>query len=259
MLKKAGSIFSILGIILFFGCFVFMILAEMFDLDTVVYGILSIILAIVFLGIGLFLINPLAEFKKRIPVYSSYVRNPNMDYALHINKMREKFHTLSLEEKEKLLRKVYKPNKKCDFGVLKGGQIYYAALVEVNNMAFRPIKTMGGDYSLPGVVLYSTDPYYDENPSLLNDIASYMFRNRKNNILKNELRRFYNFKIDETLTNGREVYMTCIDVFRGYLPLGYVTGSLLPIIADPNNSQTSFILDTEYWTKDLIADFIYGN
>mgnify|MGYP003311172178 CR=1 FL=1 len=38
----------------------------------------------------------------------------------------------------------------------------------------------------------------------------------------------------------------------------YLTNSLFPIVANPDESFSTFILDTRYWSDELIANFIHG-
>ncbi|MDE6690332.1 MAG: hypothetical protein K2K04_00015, partial [Clostridia bacterium] len=121
---------------------------------------------------------------------------------------------------------------------------------EANNMLFTPQTNNSYDV-LPAVFIYSTDPYFEEHPYDLQPISEKLSDDRANNILKNESEYFSNVKVDEKLTDGREVYMTTVMVSRAHLPLGYISANLVPLIADPLNCTSVFVVDVNYWSEDL--------
>ncbi len=46
-------------------------------------------------------------------------------------------------------------------------------------------------------------------------------------------------------------------VYRKHLPWGGFPGShlILPIIANPQSSSSAFIVDSKYWSKNIVASF----
>lgn len=179
------------------------------------------------------------------------------DYLKEINTVRENFAADTNPDKNVTLKMGYGPYKKFyDPSVIATGKIHYGYLVEANSEMFRfkDLKTV----ALPGVVLYSTDDYFDSHPLELKKIAKTMYANKHHNILRNELNYFTAQRIPNELTGGREVYMTTIMFYRLHLPLGYLSDSLMPLVADPKHTA-AFVVDVQYWTNPLIGNFVRGH
>ena len=173
------------------------------------------------------------------------------DFKAELEKLRAAYAADNSPNKNKIPKTPFKSLAAYyDFSVLKSGRIYYAYLVEANDQLFVPQANNTADV-MPAVFIYSTDPYFEEHPYDLQPISEKLFADRYNNILRNEREYFYNVKVDEKLTFGREVYMTTIMVSRAHLPLGYISGNLAPVIADPLNCTSAFIVDVNYWPEDL--------
>lgn len=181
--------------------------------------------------------------------------DPNPDFRKEIETVRENFAADTDPNKNMTLKGVG-PNKWLhDRSVIATGKIRYGYVVEANNEMFRfkDLQTV----SLPGVVIYSTDEYYDSNPMALKKIAYELYRKKRSNELRNELRYFAATRLPDELTEGRAVYMTTIMFYRLHLPLGYLTDSLLPLVADPEHTGV-FVVDVKYWTGPLIGNFVHS-
>lgn len=192
--------------------------------------------------------------KMRSNIDLPVVENP--DYRKEIETVRENFAADTNPDKNMTLKPGFGPNKKFhDRSVIATGKIRYGYVVEANNEMFRfkDLQTV----VLPGVVIYSTDEFYDENPLELKKIANELYYNRRHNILRNELKYFTAQRLPDELTGGRDVYVTTIVFYRLHLPLGYLTDSLLPLVADPKHTGV-FIVDPKYWTDTLIGNFVHG-
>ena len=144
----------------------------------------------------------------------------------------------------------------CDFSVLKSGKIYYASLIEANGEIFDFSHNIHKVY--PIAVVYGTDEYFDSDPAALKEIAEKLFADRARNFLKDETKYFSNIKLSKDLTGGREVYATIIMAYRYHLPFAVLEGdhSVFPIIADPKNSRSAFIVDCKYWSPPLIGEYL---
>lgn len=180
----------------------------------------------------------------------------NPDYRKEIETVRENFIADTNPDKNMTLKPGFGPNKVFhDRSVIATGKIRYGYVVEANNEMFRfkNLQTI----ALPGVVIYSTDEYFDENPLELKHIANEVYSNKRHNILRNELKYFTAQRLPDELTEGRDVYMTTIMFYRLHLPLGYLTDSLLPIVADPEHTGV-FVVDPKYWTEPLVGNFVHG-
>lgn len=180
----------------------------------------------------------------------------NPDYRKEIETVRENFIADTNPDKNMTLKPGFGPNKIFhDRSVIATGKIRYGYVVEANNEMFRfkNLQTI----ALPGVVIYSTDEYFDTNPLALKKIANELYYNKRHNMLRNELKYFTARRLPDELTGGRDVYMTTIMFYRLHLPLGHLTDSLLPIIADPEHTGV-FVVDPKYWTDALIGNFVHG-
>ena len=220
-------------------------------------GGVAILFAIIFFVVATIRRGQLtAASKQQMKAYEAIPYTPIYNYKGAIDRTRYNFYQADESEKEKpKLPKFFNASDCYDYSVLDNGNVYYGYLVQANNELFKR------DFRKPGsgiVVLYSTDPYYDQNPMELEKIARALYANKRKNILRNDYNFFYNELVDTSLTGGRKVYITCLLVDRLQLPTGYLTNSLFPIVANPDESFSTFILDTRYWSDELIANFIHG-
>ncbi len=55
------------------------------------------------------------------------------------------------------------------------------------------------------------------------------------------------------------IYLCSVAIQLEQLPFGYFSGWLLPIVADPKNSKTAFVVDCTKWTEALAGNFCFGN
>ncbi len=194
--------------------------------------------------------------KKRFKQHEAYERATQINYVSEIEAVRKKYWEDGSSAKNKELKSYYRWDRSARFTVLKTGKICYASLVQVNEVAF---DNSYEHWAFPGVVVYSPDRYFDTYPQELNKIAHRLFADKESNILSREMERFSHLPINRSITGGREVYMTWVDFHRAFLPVGYMTGWLFPIIVDKEQDEHVYVLETKYWTKNLIADFIEGN
>lgn len=199
--------------------------------------------------------NVTNSIKMKMSSYLNVAGDENPDFLKEIEAVRENFAADTNPDKNMTI-KGYGPNKKFhDRSVIATGKIRYGYVVQANNEMFRfkDLQTV----ALPGVVIYSTDDYFDTNPLALKKIANELYYNRRHNILRNELKYFTAQRLPDELTDGREVYITTIMFYRLHLPLGHLTDSLLPLVADPNH-PAAFVVDVKYWTEPLIGNFVHG-
>lgn len=179
------------------------------------------------------------------------------DYKSEIETMRKNYADDNAADKNTVPKPM---NRKffgyLDFRVLKRGKIYYGYLVEANNLLFRRNYGFMGNSLLPAVMLYSTDPYYDENPLELKYVAEQVFADRNNNVLRDESKYFSNIKLTNPICGERAVYMTTLMIYRPQLPEGYISDGLIPLIADPDCSS-AFVLEHKYWS-DKFARYFAG-
>jgi hypothetical protein len=94
---------------------------------------------------------------------------------------------------------------------------------------------------LPGIVVYGTNGYFENNPLELREIAE-----KGSNAFQYEKQFFSNMRLPQDKTNGREVYMTTVMISRDQLPQNSLQGGLFPVIAAPDQTTSVFIVDCKY-------------
>ncbi len=187
--------------------------------------------------------------------------NSIKDYKAELQQSREKFASSTEENKNKAkgwavgqIKKLYQ------FDVIGEGKMVYAVLVEANSKLFKRAKNgTEEDEIMPGVAVFSLDEYYEENPCELLDIAEELEANKPNNSLRNGLKYMFNEIVPESLTGGRVVYMSTLAFYRKYLPAGCLTGWLFPAFACPEKYDSLIMVDSKYWSDNLVAAFLHGN
>jgi len=196
---------------------------------------------------------------KRRKAYLSYPLNPFHDYKVELSQMRTSFAADANPDKNRVLGKFQsvavwaKPF--YDHHVVTVGDIYYGVLLQANSRLFKKTRT---NPVLPGVVIYSTDEYFESNPNALKEIADALYADKAFNDLRLEDKLYTPTPLSTELTDGRRVMISSVMIARKHLPQYRLTGehTILPVIAAPQKSTTVFVADCKYWTNDLIAQFI---
>ena len=182
--------------------------------------------------------------------YRSLPREKVSDFAAELKETRAKYEADTDPDKNKPMIKFQKnpPN------IHRDGKIYYGYIVEANSMLFK--QQNFSTLAMPAVVAYSPDEYYEKDPYALEEIAGELYMNRKNNILANELKYFYNEEFSDA--NGRKIYVSTIFIYRPHVPDGYLCGSMFPILADTSSRKKECVatLDSKYWTDKLVVNFL---
>lgn len=194
--------------------------------------------------------------------YETYPIDASIDYQKELETVRANFNSEHTLTKNRIAIDPF-PNSEpfYDFSVIESGKVYYSYLVQANSYLFDNKKF--AYLTHPAVVIYSTEEYFEKNPLALKKIAHSLFEDRKSNgwggkILNDEHWYFSNLQVPRELTDGHTVYMTTIMIYRRHLPLGYLSDSLLPIVASPPLKPAVFVVDVKYWTKPLIGNFVHG-
>ncbi len=152
------------------------------------------------------------------------------------------------------LYRIYKDQAK----LFKNGTIVWGHLVQANVDLFK-----SGYDSLPAGIVFSLDPYFENNLEHLEKIAGHLFSLKGKEIndeslryfsevITNEQARPLNIAVPQTITDGREVYMTVIMVHRKHLPVRYLTLSWFPVLVNPRLTKGAIILPSKYWAPELI-------
>ncbi|HOQ01597.1 MAG TPA: hypothetical protein PK604_12425 [Acetivibrio clariflavus] len=138
------------------------------------------------------------------------------------------------------------------------GKIVLACIFKANSLLFKNGKT---DY--PAAVIFSEDPYFEENfyeldlivESLIDISDGYSadseFRNLAR-ILNDERSAHFNILLPPTISNGRKVYFTTIMVHRKHLPSKCLKSDRFLLLVCPSKTKASIILPYRYWDIKLI-------
>jgi hypothetical protein len=186
------------------------------------------------------------------------------DYLSEINKMRQSYSLSVIRplRKPDWLRRTDKLNTLFSESevLFRHGHIYYAALVQANEILFRNFPRNDA----PASFVYSTDPFFDEYPEELCNVASQLFSYKfeETDNLPSEYRKIaaaiadehdrtkFDFELDIGGIPRKLSFVTTI-VFRRHLPGGRITAPIHPILADPDIADNVLILPCRYWTESF--------
>ena len=148
----------------------------------------------------------------------------------------------------------------------KEGMICYATFVAANNILYKRFP----QWDAPGYIVYSLDPFVNENPYILEEAADEIFAyvvnyeeapvvlRKLSEAVTDELIRALNTPFRYYSSEYKQefdLFFTSITVFRKHLPKKRITGRLMPILALPDKCKSTFILPKEYWTASFIKNF----
>lgn len=137
------------------------------------------------------------------------------------------------------------------------GKVVLANIFKANTHLFK-----SGEYDCPAAVVYSEDPYFEENFNELEIIVSQLidisngycdyseFRNISR-ILNEEMSAHFNILLPQSMCEGRKVYFTTIMVHRKHLPASYLKSTWFPMLVCPSRTKASMILPYYFWDKNL--------
>ena len=150
---------------------------------------------------------------------------------------------------------LYKRQKK----VRREGVVVWAVFVQSNQMNFRPGPTDFG-----GSMIYSLDPYYDENFGELQSMAADLFALKGTDqadadaatfarMLTLETSRSMGLAVPRRVTGGRRVLHSAMIFPRKHLPNGVVSANILPVWIDPGGGHHLLPVPAAYWPASLLA------
>lgn len=149
--------------------------------------------------------------------------------------------------------------------LLAEGKVYYAYIVQANNMLFHVYPPM----DCPANLIWSADGAVDENPLLLRDLAEqlYAYKGQRPQDVPEEWRQIARALTDEYDRSAFSFTITPEDtavnvrflanmVFRNHIPCGVLRSSLLPVLAVPDKCRSILILPKKYWSKEFKAAWV---
>ncbi|MDP4180113.1 MAG: hypothetical protein Q8942_03365 [Bacillota bacterium] len=137
--------------------------------------------------------------------------------------------------------------------LLRKGRIVIANIVQANSLLFKP-----GKFDCPAAMVYSEDPYFEQQPDILKSIAHGLFaiKGKKlddeelqsfSDILADEMVPMFNVQIPGKIAYGKKVYFTTFMVHRKHLPNGFIDFGYFPALIYPEKTEASIILPSRYW------------
>lgn len=151
----------------------------------------------------------------------------------------------------------YRAKPYLNYDVLNNGEIVYGTLVMANSSIFKPSKNVHKSYA--AVLLYSTDESFIDDPMPLREYADNLFENQVNGDsgLGDDTKFLAHYKLPLSMTNGKNVYATCVLLYRYHLPLGFIPNSsaMIPMIVSPDSCPSSFVIDAKYWPLELVDKY----
>jgi len=145
--------------------------------------------------------------------------------------------------------------------LIKHGRVVWGCVAQVNNGMF-----MTGDIDLPGVTVYSADPYFDAEPQDLADIgrAAYALKGTEpydrdlSDIalrMTDEFDMTTRLPMPPSLTDGRDVFIAATLFHRRRLPGGLLKMTLFPMVIAPELTEANMVLALPYWSEALCRDW----
>ncbi len=167
-------------------------------------------------------------------------------------------HALWMKRDDKLY-KMYEEYKE----VYQNGNVYYAQVVMANPMIKDDSEFMDG----PAVIVYSDNDWANANPEKLIKVAKDLigYKGAPDEAIPEELqpaiRKFRedsdrpNFRFEYLLEGHKiKVHFATMLVTRKFLPTGYLSGDIFPVVATDELS-TVLTLPNTYWAKDMKKKF----
>lgn len=142
-----------------------------------------------------------------------------------------------------------------NYDVLNNGKIVYGCLVMGNSDLYKESKHIHKSY--PAVLIYSTDECFVDDPTALIKITKALYDDKDNNFLQNETSFYSHYELPKSMTDGKNVYATCVLLYRYHLPLGFIKDNmtLMPLIVSPDTCPSSFVVDAKYWPLELVYKY----
>jgi hypothetical protein len=143
--------------------------------------------------------------------------------------------------------------------IRKQGKVIWASVVQANSLIFRPGPSDHG-----ASVIFSLDPWFDSHANALPTLAAELFALKGTDqedahsaafarMLTNEMTRAMMLPVPKRFTEGREVFHSSLMLVRKHLPIGRLTGKLLPVWIDPENRGKLLLVPAAYWPASLTA------
>lgn len=148
------------------------------------------------------------------------------------------------------------------------GRVYYAYIIQANILLFQPKNSD----DCPASVIFSDAPEISENPFILRKWGQYIYSFTEKVPLDtpeelHEIVRILNdgrdrsafsFKITEPGGLSAKADFRSVVVFRKHLPLGFLRGSVVPVLTADGCRGATIILPKSFWSKAFLKEWERG-
>lgn len=141
------------------------------------------------------------------------------------------------------LKKFYKRQGQ----LLAHGRVVWGGVVQANSLLFEP-----GASDHPAKIIYSNDPYFDDQNYHLLEIAERLFALKGTTpedpelalaakSVTDEMKRQFGVHLPKSLTDGMEVISSETMIIRAHLPFGMLVDRALPLLIHPSTEQVMLV------------------
>lgn len=146
-----------------------------------------------------------------------------------------------------------------DAEIIRNGRVVWAAIVIANDRLFAP----AAEADSAALIVFSPTNYFDSNPGHLCKIATDLANLRTEGTSDPELHDLARIVADDhgspsnlllpwKVTDGHEVYLTRINVYRSCLPKAQLTDQLIPVVICPQSTFASIIPPARLWPRPFV-------
>lgn len=154
--------------------------------------------------------------------------------------------------------------KKAYDNLLMEGTVVWGSLVQANTGIFQP-----GNEDLPALYVFSQEDYFKEFPPHLVEISSRLFALKGTKTgqplidetaerITNEYKNSCGYPIPYRLTDGHDVFLSVVFLFRDHLPYGRLTSRIMPLLVNLPHNGLALPLPLNFWTEELIYQVSTG-
>ena len=133
----------------------------------------------------------------------------------------------------------------------------YNQMIDINSPS---VESGLSRFTVPTVVVYSTDPYFISNPYELKQIANKFVDPPYSDIrlgdadidlikaIQDDTKRFFNFKYNGVLSNDRDVFISTVILDKFHLCNAKLCNKFMYVVASPNRTQYAAVLPSWYYS-----------
>lgn len=146
------------------------------------------------------------------------------------------------------------------------GRVVWGYLIQANERLFSPHNR----WTLPAVVIYGTDPAFDEDIGLLDAIREEILGigdtipgnpawRQIVIALNNELARAFAVPVPTMVSPHKNVFLSTCLIHPPHLPGGTLRKSFFPLVICPEKTRAAMVLPLTYWPQAMRNMWLEGD